>query len=86
MMMSDLKTGVRYEVALEVLGQSRQPFMQAIHEERQKAAPAQVFIRYCEMRLAAIDELQDELTPGDVDTIRSILERDAPGARLFDRA
>ena len=45
---------ISYEVALEVLGQNRQPFMQAIHEERQKPAPSQVFIRYCESRLAAI--------------------------------
>ena len=45
---------ISYEVALEVLGQNRQPFMQAIHEERQKSAPSHVFIRYCESRLAAI--------------------------------
>ena len=35
-------SSISYEVALEVLGQSRQPFMQAIHEEKQKPAPSQV--------------------------------------------
>ncbi|WP_034350473.1 hypothetical protein [Herbaspirillum sp. GW103] len=75
--MSDLKNGVRYEVALEVLGQGRQPFMQAIHDEQQKAKPSQDFIRYCEMRLAALDELQDSLTPTDTETIQRILDADA---------
>lgn len=72
--MSDLKIGVRYEVALEVLGQGRQPIMSAIADERQKAQPSQPFIRYCEMRLEAIDELQDNLEPSDADTIERILD------------
>lgn len=66
---------IGYEVALEVLGQSRQPFMQAIHEERQKPAPSQVFIRYCESRLAALDEMQDGLQPTDLGTIERILTK-----------
>jgi len=66
---------ISYEVALEVLGQSRQPFMQAIHDEMQKPAPSQVFIRYCKSRLAALDEMQDELQPTDLGTIERILSR-----------
>lgn len=66
---------IGYEVALEVLGQSRQPFMQAIYEERQKPAPSQVFIRYCESRLAALDEMQDGLQPTDLGTIERILTK-----------
>lgn len=69
--------GISYEVALEVLGQSRQPFMQAIFEERQKATPSEPFIRYCEARLAALDELQDSLQPSDLGTIERILSHDA---------
>ena len=65
--------GISYEVALEVLGQSRQPLMAAIREERAKARPSQTLIRYCESRLAAIDEIQDELAPDDRDTIERIL-------------
>jgi hypothetical protein len=68
-------SSISYEVALEVLGQSRQPFMQAIHDERQKPTPSLVFIRYCENRLAALDELQDGLKPSDLDTIERILSR-----------
>jgi len=66
---------ISYEVALEILGQSRQPFMQAIYEERKKSVPSQAYIRYCEMRLAAIDELQDELQPDDISTIERILTK-----------
>lgn len=68
-------SSISYEVALEVLGQSRQPFMQAIHEEKQKPAPSQVFIRYCESRLAALDELQEGLQPSDLATIERILTK-----------
>lgn len=67
---------IAFEVALEVLGQSRQPFMQAIALERAKPASSAAFIRYCEARLAAIDALQEELHPADLATVRRILSRD----------
>ena len=69
---------IGYEVALEILGQSRQPFMQAIHEEQQKPAPSQAFIRYCENRLTALDELQDDLRADDLSTIERILSKGEP--------
>ena len=69
---------ISYEVALEVLGQSRQPFMQAIHDERRKAAPSQALIGYCEPRLKAIDELQESLQPADRSTIERILSKTDP--------
>ena len=75
-------SSISYEVALEVLGQSRQPFMQAIHEEKQKAEPSQVFIRYCESRLAALDELQDTLQPTDQATIERILTKGEPAFKV----
>jgi hypothetical protein len=64
---------IGFEVALDVLGQSRQPFMAALRDERTKAKPSQIFIRYCEARLLALDELQDDLDPSDQDTIERIL-------------
>ena len=67
---------INYEVALEVLGQSRQPFMAAIRQEQAKGAPSQPFVRYCEARLRAIDDLQDELEPHDRDTVERILAQD----------
>ena len=75
-------SSISYEVALEVLGQSRQPFMQAIHEEKQKAEPSQVFIRYCESRLAALDELQEGVQPSDLATIERILTKGEPAFKV----
>ena len=75
-------SSISYEVALEVLGQSRQPFMQAIHEEKHKAEPSQVFIRYCESRLAALDELQEGLQPSDLATIERILTKGEPAFKV----
>ena len=72
--------GINYEVALELLGQSLQPFMQAIYEEKQKPTPSQAFIRYCEDRMAALSELQSELHPSDLDTIKRILSKEV---RIF---
>lgn len=69
--------GITFEVALEVLGQSRQPFMQAIREEQAKAIPSQALIRYYQMRLACLDELQDSLTPQDMDAVRRIFDKHA---------
>jgi hypothetical protein len=66
---------ISFEVALEALGQGRQPFMAAIEAEKEKAHPSEPYIKYCEMRLAALDELQDELRPTDTETIRQILDR-----------
>ena len=80
--MSELKTGVRYEVALEVLGQGRQPIMSALEDERKKAAPSSAFVRYCEMRLDAIDELQDSLMPADTATIERILTKGEPAFKV----
>lgn len=65
---------INYEVALEVLGQSRQPLMQELDDERAKPEPSEAYIRYCELRLKAIDELQDELRLKDTATINKILD------------
>jgi len=66
--------GIQYEVALEILGQERQPLMAAIRLEKAKAEPSAAFVRYCEMRLSALDELQDSLRSTDRDTIEQILD------------
>jgi hypothetical protein len=67
---------IKYEVALELLGQSRQPFMAAIRMEKERQTPSQALITYCEARLLAIDELQDDLEPSDMATIEQILDKD----------
>lgn len=70
---------VKYEVALEVLGQDLQPFMEAIRLEKSRENPSAAAIKYFEMRMAAIDELQQELRQ-DPEIIEKILDKEN---RLF---
>lgn len=67
-----------YEVALEVLGESRQPFMQKIIAEEAKEKPSEQMIAFCKARLSAIDQLQYALLPDDYDTIEHILTINDP--------
>lgn len=82
-MASKLMDGVRYEVALEVLGQSMQPLLNAIEDEEEKPNPSEAFIRYCNMRIAAITELQYNLDPSDKDTIERIFNSPRNDALIF---
>jgi hypothetical protein len=66
---------IQYEVALEVLGQERQPFMEASKLEKAKPEPSAAFMRYCDLRLVALDELQENLRTTDRDTIEKILHQ-----------
>lgn len=69
---------IGYEVALETLGQSRQPFMQKIIAEEAKEKPSEQMIAFCKARLSAIDQLQYALLPDDYDTIEHILTINDP--------
>lgn len=70
---------IKYEVALEVLGQDLQPFMEAIRIEKERVNPSAAALKYFEMRMAAIDELQQELRQ-DPQIINQILDKNN---RLF---
>lgn len=71
---------IQYEVALEILGQERQPFMSALRAERAKASPSAALIHYYEARLQALDELQDSLRTDDTSAVVQILD---PKNKLF---
>ena len=75
--------GIQYEVALEILGQERQPLMAAIRLEKEKAQPSAAFVRYCEMRLAA---LRTNLRSTDRGTIGQILDPENGLIRTFNRS
>ncbi|HHX2523676.1 TPA: hypothetical protein ACU8BU_001945 [Neisseria subflava] len=62
-----------YEVALEILGQSKQPLVSAISNERKKEKPNQKLIDFLKRKKAAIDHLMEELDPEDEDLIKLIL-------------
>ena len=65
---------IKYEVALEILGQELQPFMRAIREEKEKTIPSRALITYCEMRMAALSEMQDLLRVEDRYTLERVLD------------
>ncbi|MDR2441920.1 MAG: hypothetical protein LBE31_00165 [Deltaproteobacteria bacterium] len=65
---------VDYEVALEVLGQYMQPFVQAEYDEGKKESPNQAFLNYCRTRIRALGDLQDELHTTDTELIAKIID------------
>lgn len=67
---------IRYEVALEILGQERQPFMQALREEGAQETPCHALIQFFEARLRALDDLQAALRPTDLGAIEKVLEKE----------
>lgn len=71
---------IKYEVALEILGQERAPLMDAIRREQAKAIPCVALIRFYETRLSALGELQDALRTSDLDAIEQVLDK---GNRLI---
>ncbi|MBK9616753.1 MAG: hypothetical protein IPO35_15080 [Uliginosibacterium sp.] len=48
--------------------------MHELHDKRDKPEPLEANIRYCEMRLKVIEDLQDGLMPNDKATIEKILK------------
>ena len=76
---------IKYEVALDALGGDLQPFLEAIRLEKEKAKPSTAAITYFEMRMRAIDELQQELRPTDLDTINQIHDKNNRLFRLGKR-
>lgn len=74
---------INYEVALEVLGQSMQPFIRAIADERAKPDPSAALVAYCEARKTALSRMQRALRPDDLATITAILDRDDSRSGLF---
>lgn len=62
-----------YEVALEILGQSKQPLVSALFNEQNRENPDQKLIAFLEQKKAAIDDLMEELDPDDEYLIKLIL-------------
>lgn len=67
--------GINYEVALDILGQEKQPFVNTMWEERRKEKPSEALVAYCEARIAALDDLQESLRSGDTELISQILDK-----------
>jgi hypothetical protein len=64
-----------YEVALEILGQSQQPLVQARYDESNKENPNPELLKFIRNRMAAVDELINNLKPDDEYLIKRILDK-----------
>ncbi|ETD72681.1 hypothetical protein V757_02780 [Pelistega indica] len=69
-----------YEVAIEVLGQSKAPWVNAYWEEKDKSEPNKKLLDFYESKKLATDLLMDNLSPEDTDVIAQILD---PNNKLF---
>lgn len=64
-----------YEVAIEILGQSKQPLVNEWHKEFNKSNPDEKYLKFLEARQFVVDELMDELEPKDEYLIKRILDK-----------
>lgn len=64
-----------FEVAMDILGQSMQPALRALNEERAKEKPCQAYIDFCKARMSAVHNLRENLTLDDTEIIKRILDR-----------
>ena len=62
-----------YEVALEILGQSKQPLVSGLFNERNRENPDPKLIAFLKKKKEAIDDLMEELDPDDEYLIKLIL-------------
>jgi hypothetical protein len=67
--------GIRLEVAMELLGQMKQPFIQAMELEKGKENPSAALLEYWRGRKALLSHFQQNLRVGDVDAIKLIASK-----------
>ena len=65
--------GLRYEVAIEKLGEALQPIFAAINAEKAKPEPSPSAVAYYEAKIDLISDLQDALRPEETDLVQRIL-------------
>lgn len=67
--------GIRMEVAIEILGQMKQPLIQAMELEKGKENPSAALLEYWRGRKALLSNLQQNLRIGDVRAIELIADK-----------
>jgi hypothetical protein len=68
--------GIRLEVAIETLGQSKQPFIQATLQEEAKENPSKALLEYWRGRKALLTHLQRNLRISDEHAFALIAAKD----------
>ena len=66
---------IKFEVAIEILGQELQPFVSALSLERAKPSPSPSLIGYYQARIEALRDFQEALDAADLDAINAVLDR-----------
>lgn len=77
------RAGVRYEVALDVLGALIAHYSECIAVERSKAAPDEAAIADAQQTKVALRTLRDTLDPHDAEAIERVIEQYGPQARTL---
>ncbi|MBO0501512.1 hypothetical protein J1C51_22330 [Chromobacterium haemolyticum] len=75
------RTGVRYEVALDVLGAIIAHHSEQIAIERDKPLPDERAIKVIELAKSSLRDLREALDPNDEEGIESIIKRFGQQAR-----
>ncbi len=74
------RAGVRYEVALDVLGAIIANYSEAIAAEHEKPTPDEAAIKTLQRAKSKLRTLRDELDPDAEETIEHVLEQYGPRA------
>ncbi|CBW76946.1 unnamed protein product (plasmid) [Mycetohabitans rhizoxinica HKI 454] len=75
------RAGVRYEVALDVLGAIIAHHSETIAAERDRPVPDEPAIERALQEVDALDALRDELDPKEPEAIERVIQQYAPQAR-----
>lgn len=75
------RTGVRYEVALDVIGACIAHFAEGIAAELEKPAPDPVAIKLAKDAQSNLRQAREDLDPNDAEAVEGAIQRYAPMAR-----
>lgn len=64
-----------FEVAIEILGQSKQPLVNEIDIEEDRENPDEKYLKFLYAREALVENLLDELEPSDEYLVKRILDK-----------
>ena len=75
------RTGVHYEVAIDILGAIIAHYSEAIGIERSKEAPDEFVIEQAQQAKADLHDVRDNLDPNSEDDIQQVIRQYSPQAR-----
>lgn len=70
------QNSIKYEVAIEALGDKRQKIMQMIEAEKKASSSSEPLINFGNALLLALDDLQSYIKPEHLNAIEQILNKE----------